>query len=82
MANSEMKHPANAPGPFYVTRPDDPEGQGCTACTICYNAAPEFFSEDGEGYAYVSRQPETAAEVAICRDQLEACPPTAIGNDG
>ena len=82
MANREMKHPANAPGPLYVTSPDDPEGHGCTACTICYMAAPEFFSEDSEGYAYVSRQPETAAEIAICREQIDACPPTAIGEDG
>ena len=82
MANSEQKHPANAPGPFYVTSPEDPEGQGCTACTICYMAAPGLFSEDSEGYAYVSRQPETDAEIALCREQIEACPPTAIGDDG
>jgi ferredoxin len=82
MANNEQKHSANAPGPFYVTRPDDPEGQGCTACTVCYTEAPELFSEDSEGYAYVSRQPETAEEVALCREQIEACPPTAIGDDG
>lgn len=82
MANSEMKHPANAPGPFYVTAYNDPEGQGCTACTICYTAAPEFFSEDSEGYAYVSKQPETDADISLCREQMDACPPVAIGEDG
>lgn len=82
MANSEKKHPANTPGPFYVTAPDDPEGQGCTACTICYAAAPEFFSEDSEGYAYVSAQPDTEAGITLCREQMEACPPNAIGDDG
>ncbi|NTU93800.1 MAG: ferredoxin [Chlorobiaceae bacterium] len=82
MANSEMKHSANAAGPFYVTQPDDPGGQGCTACTICYSAAPEFFSEDIEGYAYVSYQPETQAEIEVCREQMAACPPNAIGDDG
>jgi ferredoxin len=82
MANNEMKHPANAPGPFYVTSPDDPDGQGCTACTICYNAAPEFFTEDSEGYAYVSQQPQSEADQALCREQIDACPPRAIGEDG
>ncbi len=82
MANSNMKHPSNAPGPFYVTSPEDPEGEGCTACTICYNAAPEFFSEDGEGYAYVSLQPQATDQVALCREQIDACPTTAIGANG
>ncbi len=82
MANNEMKHPANAPGKFYVTSPDDTDGQGCTACTICYNAAPEFFAGDSEGYAYVYQQPESESDKALCRDQMVACPPLAIGEDG
>jgi ferredoxin len=82
MANNELKHQANAPGPFYVTSPEDPDGQGCNGCTICYNAAPEFFAEDEEGYAYVAQQPDSEADIALCREQIEACPTNAIGNDG
>lgn len=82
MANKEMKHPANVPGSFYCTSPDDQNGEGCTACTLCYNDAPEFFGQDSEGYAYVIKQPETEEEINLCRDQADACPPEAIGEDG
>jgi ferredoxin len=82
MANKNMKHPANVAGRFYCTSPDDPNGEGCTACTICYSAAPDFFTEDNDGYAYVVMQPETDEDIALCRAQIEACPPLAIGEDG
>jgi ferredoxin len=82
MANNAMKHIANVSGPFYCTSPEDPDGQGCTACTICYNDAPDFFAEDSEGYAYVIKQPETEADIELCRDQIAACPPGSIGEDG
>jgi ferredoxin len=82
MANKSMKHPSNVSGTFYCTSPEDPNGEGCTACTICYTAAPEFFAEDSEGYAYVKEQPETESDIELCQAQLDACPPAAIGNDG
>jgi ferredoxin len=82
MANKLKKHAANVPGRFYCTSPDDPGGEGCTACTICYTAAPDFFAEDSEGYAYVMVQPETESDIELCLAQLEACPPSAIGKDG
>ena len=82
MANKEIKHPQNIRGPFYCTDPEDPNGEGCTACTICYVAAPGCFASDEEGYAYVSRQPETDEEINLCREQIEDCPPQAIGDDG
>lgn len=82
MANREMKHPQNIGGPYYCTAADDPNGEGCTACQICYAAAPDFFASDDEGYAYVIRQPESDSDIELCEEQMTACPPQAIGNDG
>ena len=81
MANSGMKKPLNVPGMFYVTSPDDPGGEGCTACTACYTEAPGFFSPDNEGYAYVFIQPQTDEEIELCRKQLDGCPAFAIGEE-
>ncbi len=82
MANKAMKHPQNAPGKFYCTTPDDPEGEGCTACTYCYGNAPEFYAEDSEGYAYVHWQPVSEEEIRRCNEQMDICPPSAIGDNG
>ncbi|MCB9095873.1 MAG: ferredoxin [Halobacteriovoraceae bacterium] len=82
MANPEQKHPKNIPGKFYCTDPDDDGGEGCIACNVCYTGAPEFFGEDDDGNAFVHKQPETEEEVALCMEQLEACPVASIGNDG
>lgn len=82
MANKEMKHQQNVSGRFYCTSPDDPNGEGCTACQICYNEAPDFFASDEDGYAYVSCQPESGEDIGFCIEQLEACPSLSIGNDG
>jgi len=82
MANKEAKHRMNVVGPFYCTGPDDPYGEGCTACQICYAAAPDFFASDEDGYAYVSRQPESEEDRAICLEQMDACPSLSIGDDG
>ena len=81
MANKKMKHKLNAAGAWYATDPDDEGGEGCIACNICYTEAPEFFKEDEDGNAYVYKQPTTAAEIAICQEQLEACNVGSIGND-
>lgn len=82
MANKDLKHPQNIAGPFYCTDPNDSEGEGCIACNVCYSGAPEFFAEDPEGNAYVQKQPRTPDEMALCRDQVEACPVASIGDDG
>jgi len=61
-------HPKNIPGDFYV------EDGCCTMCGVPFAAAPELFSEgkdeDGYEYYYVSRQPETAAEIDQMIDAL------------
>lgn len=82
MANSSQKHEKNVAGSWYCTDPDDDNGEGCIACNVCYNGAPEFFAEDEDGNAYVKKQPQTEEEIALCQEQLEECPVNSIGNDG
>ena len=52
MANPELKHPKNVEGRFYCTDPDDDNGEGCIACNVCYNGAPDFFAEDEDEDQY------------------------------
>jgi ferredoxin len=82
MANPNKKHPKNISGPFYCTDPDDNSGEGCIACNVCYSGAPEFFAEDDYGNAYVKKQPITAEEIALCEEQMDACPVCSIGKNG
>ncbi|MBF0313799.1 MAG: ferredoxin [Oligoflexia bacterium] len=82
MANKNAKHKKNVPGAWYCTDPDEENGEGCIACNICYSSAPQFFAEDENGNAYVKNQPTSEADRATCQEQLDACPVTAIGNDG
>ena len=72
------RHPKNTEGAWFCTDSEDESGDGCIACNVCYGDAPEFFSEDEEGYAYVKKQPETPEDVAICQEQLDACPVGSI----
>ena len=76
MADKTDKFEENAPGRFYVDHQ-------CIDCDLCRETAPDFFTrnEDG-GFSYVSRQPATEAEVALCTEALEGCPVDAIGDDG
>jgi ferredoxin len=82
MAQPGNKHPQNVPGPWYCTNSDDASGEGCIACSVCYTGAPDFFVEDANGNAYVHKQPTTEDEIALCQEQLEACPVTSIGANG
>jgi len=76
MAEREDKLPDNAPGRFYVD-------VQCIDCDLCRQTAPlNFDRNDGEGYSYVIRQPETEEEHAQCREALDECPVEAIGSDG
>jgi ferredoxin len=82
MANKNAKHKKNIPGLWYCTDPDDENGEGCIACNVCYSAAPDFFAEDESGNAYIKRQPTTQEERDLCQEQIDACPVSAIANDG
>lgn len=81
MANKEMKHASNVAGAWYCTDPEDDGGEGCIACNVCYSGAPDFFAEDEDGNAYVKKQPQTAEEIELCQEQLDACPVASIGCD-
>lgn len=81
MANLKLKHPKNVPGTFFTTHPDDPNGEGCIACNVCYSSAPDFFKEDEDGNGYIYRQPVTPQEISDCVDQLDSCPVGAIGKE-
>ena len=82
MANNKMKHSMNVAGAWYTTHQDDPNGEGCIACTICYTDASEFFKEDEDGNAYVYKQPETKDEIQQCQDMADTCSVGSIGSDG
>ncbi len=82
MSNLNKKHKSNVAGAWYCTDPEDENGEGCIACNVCYTGAPDFFSEDADGNAFVKKQPTTAEEIALCQEQLDACPVASIGKNG
>ncbi len=76
MADASNKYSNNANGAFYV---DDQ----CIDCDLCRETAPANFSRnDDGGHSYLSKQPESPEELALCNEAMEACPVEAIGNDG
>ena len=76
MAEVDEKNEKNVPGKFYVD-------SNCIDCDLCRETAPDFYKrDDDEGVSYVSCQPESDADVALCQEALEGCPVQAIGDDG
>jgi ferredoxin len=76
MANKADKYPENASGMFYTD-------SQCIDCDLCRETAPAFFSRNDEGgHSFVSKQPTTEEEIALCKEALEGCPVEAIGEDG
>ena len=76
MAEPEDKLSDNTPGSFYVDKQ-------CIDCDVCRDTAPANFTRNDEnGYSFVYKQPETADELELCREALDACPVEAIGDDG
>ena len=76
MADKTQKWKQNTEGKVFVD-------QSCIACDACVLAAPNNFKMDeGDGHAYVSKQPAGPEEEAACKEAIDGCPVEAIGNDG
>jgi ferredoxin len=76
MADLSTKWKQNIRGKMFVD-------QSCIACDACVLAAPDNFKMDeDEGHAFVSKQPESADEVAACKEAMDGCPVEAIGDFG
>ena len=76
MANPNHKHAGNVPGKFYVDTQ-------CIDCDLCRQTAPLNFERNEEKcYTYVSKQPMTPEEEALCEQAKEECPVVAIGSNG
>lgn len=76
MADKNNKYPENVKGRFFVDKE-------CIACDACVLAAPHHFAmHEGDGHAYVMKQPENETEEQVCKEALEGCPVEAIGSDG
>ncbi|MDI1240776.1 MAG: ferredoxin [bacterium] len=75
MAFVSDKLPENVGGKFYVDRQ-------CIDCDVCRDTSPANFTRNDEnGYSYICKQPETAEELKLCEEALNACPVEAIGDD-
>ena len=76
MANFTNRYPLNVPGKFYV---DDQ----CLDCDLCREITVGMILRDDRlGHSYVSRQPETDAELLLFEESVEGCPMSAVGRDG
>ena len=71
--------PKGSPYPYPVGQTVPP----AIDCDLCRQTAPDFFDRNAEkGYSYVSKQPATPEEIALCQQAVDECPVEAIGNDG
>lgn len=63
------RHPANAPGDFYV------EDEICITCDAPRHAAPDLIAMLNDEHCYFKKQPETLAEVeqAVEAVQVSCC---------
>ncbi len=76
MADLTQKWKDNTPGKLFVD-------QSCIACDACVLSAPKNFAmHEEDGHAFVSKQPESADEIAACKEAMEGCPVEAIGDFG
>lgn len=76
LPDKNRKIPGNVPGRYYVDT-------NCIDCALCPEIAPgSFQSNFEEGFVVVFRQPVTPAEEKLCREALDICPVSAIGDDG
>jgi len=75
MAEIADKYAENVAGKFYVD-------EQCIDCDLCRETAPANYSRSDGGYSYLSKQPTTPEEEALCMEAMEGCPVEAIGNNG
>ena len=76
MANKANKYADNVPGAYYVD-------SQCIDCDLCRQTAPENFDRNASGgYSFVTKQPTTPEQTALCKEAKETCPVEAIGDDG
>ncbi|MCK5882784.1 MAG: ferredoxin [Bacteriovoracaceae bacterium] len=76
MSNKLSKTLGSVNGPYYVDT-------NCIACGVCIVDAPGFIvMNEGEGFAYFSKQPKSKTELMMCEEAIIACPVESIGNDG
>src|SRR5262249_34865153 len=74
MANPKKRLPENVPGDFFVD-------STCIDCDPCRQFAPQVFAE-GEGFAFLHRQPATTAARREALHALVSCPTGSIGSLG
>jgi ferredoxin len=74
MADKQDRWQENSGGKWFVDKQ-------CIDCDLCRTTAPENFARSKNGYSFVSRQPRTPDEEALCRQALKECPVEAIGDD-
>ena len=75
MPDSSDKTENNVAGAYYVD-------SQCIACGVCTGVAADNFGTNGDGTAYVSKQPDSDDDKAACEEAIASCPVDAIGTDG
>ncbi len=74
MARIQDRHPAGAPGPWFV---DD----RCIDCDAARHVAPGLVERNpADGVSYFVRQPETPEEVEMAWRAVEVCPTRSVGH--
>jgi glyoxylase-like metal-dependent hydrolase (beta-lactamase superfamily II)/ferredoxin len=74
MANFDKRVAENVPGDFFVDTT-------CIDCDTCRQLAPGVFAE-GDGHAFVARQPTSADDRRRALHALVSCPTGSIGSRG
>jgi glyoxylase-like metal-dependent hydrolase (beta-lactamase superfamily II) len=75
MARLDARHPAGAPGPWFV---DD----RCIDCDAARHVAPGLIARNpGDGVSYFLRQPSTPEEIDMAWRAVFVCPTRSIGHE-
>ncbi len=75
MARLDARHPAGAPGPWFV---DD----RCIDCDAARHVAPGLIERNpGDGVSFFVRQPETPDEIAMAWRAVLVCPTRSVGHE-